>query len=1374
VNRRARAIWVGAAGLAAIMLAAAIGAILVLRSGWLREKVRQRIVAEVEKATGGRSEIGGFQFDWKRMRAEVDGFVLHGSEPPGAPPLFRADSIVAGLKIVSLVERAVDVQYLDVRRPQVYLVLYPDGRTNVPEPKAKPAGKGTVAAILDLAVGRFGVQEGSFEVEGRGRTPFSAQGRDLRAQFTYDKAGPRYRGRVSVARAEFQGGGFRPAPLDVQLELAVERDRIQIDSARVATAQSQAEFSGAIDSITAWSGSFAYRARLSLAEVNRTLAARPQMAGPVALAGNIRFRGAADYMASGTLHAAGLWFQPDAHFILRNFNADGAVQIDPRRVEVTGLRLSGLGMAALTGTGHSLEPIPLAGRMETVVLRQKTLDATGIRLDMMGGSFEGRAQLADFKRVRVEGGVAGFDARHMMRVYNGQSVPWDGTASGPVDLSVWLGRPSTLHLRAQMSIAPAAAGAPVHGAIDATYDGASETLDLARSFLALPSTRVDFNGVLGQRLRVHAASRDLDDVLPAFEAQSLPVKLQNGEAHFDGEVSGKLDDPHIAGHVNATNAVWNGRAFEALSGDVGLSSSEIGVRNGSVQSGMLRVRGSGTLGMRDWSVEDASAISAAGSIHNAPAAELLKIAGGKDVRVAGAIDADGKISGTASDPRIAAKFTATNGAIDDEPFDRLTGAASYSGRTVEMAQAQLAAGNKQVTFEARYDHQPGSFGNGRLSFQVDSNAMPLNQFQMARREYPGIHGTAEVHAAGLVEIAPAKRGDPGFRVTTLNGTLHASGLRLNDQPLRDVTLTAATKSGDLVAHFDSELAGSTIQGDGKWRLADDYPGSAQVGFKGLDLTRLRAWLAGGNLPGGLQLVGSAEGTLTISGPAIKPDLWKAELRIPTLRIGPGGDLAAKGAGLALHNSAPVVIALEHGVAKVESARLVGRATDLSLTGTIRLQQKNPLDLHVSGRFDLASLADFNRDIFGAGSIETGVTIRGTLAQPLVNGRLDIKDATVNLADIPVGVYKANGVILFDSSRATIQSFSGESGGGQVSVTGFAGYSGDGLVFRLHATAHEMRVRFPEDFSTVANASLNLTGASDSSTLSGRITVLRTGFNPRSDFSSVLAKSAEPVRAPSAPTGLLGNMHFDVQIDTAPDITLESSLAQGLQAEASLRLRGTGSNPSLLGRINVTQGQIVFFGTQFTINEGSIAFYNPVKIDPVLNVDLETKARGISVILNISGPVNKLNLTPRSDPPMPLADILALLATGRSPTSDYSTLMASPASPQSLQQLGASALLGQAIASPVTGRLQRFFGVTRLKIDPTMTNLTGAVNSAQARLTVEQQVTPDITFTYITDVTSTNPLVVQVEWAFSRKWSAVLLREENGLLGLNFVYKRRFK
>ena len=1372
MSRRVRMVSIAAASLVAVVLLLALGAVLALRSDWFSEKIRQRIVAEVEKATGGRAQIRAFRFDWKKLRAEVDGFVLHGSEPANAPPLFRADSIALGLKLISALRREVDIQYLDVRHPQVYLIVDAAGHTNVPALKVQRRHKGTVESILDLAIGRFHLENGAFEVQDRGSTPFDATGHNLRAELTFDRSGPRYRGRISISPADFQWGSRHPLPLDVSLTAGLEKNHVEIESARVASAQSQVEFSGAIDSLADLSGSFQYKGRVSLAELGQIIPLGLELTGPVTLAGNLRFHGASDYLATGSFRGVGVFFKPDPHFLLRNTTVDGSVRADPRGVDVKGVRLAGSAMATLTGTGldHPLEQFPVSGRIETVVLRGRTLDISGIDLETLSGSFAGQTQFANLSRVHVTGDVSGFDVREMLRVYNGQTVPWDGAATGPVDLTVTLKHPDTLRVAAHVAIAPAGSGAPVHGSVDARYDGLAQTLDLGHSVLALPATRLDFSGVLGRQLRVHADSRNIDDVLPAFNVPSLPVKLRNGEAVFDGSITGAFDDPRIAGRASATNVVWSRENFDALSGDIDLTSAGIAVRNGSIHRGTLRAQGAGSLGMRDWSVEDSSPLTLSASIHGAPAADLLAIANVHDIPLQGSIDAAGKISGTFGDPRIEAAITASNGAIAGEPFSRFTGAVSYAGPTIELSNAQLVAGSKQITLKANYQHPPGVLDNGRLSVQVDSNPMPLAQFQIVSKEYPGIHGTAEVHANGVMDIVPSK---PGFHIVSVNGALNGRGLRINDQAVRDVNLTAATKGTQLVAHLDSELAGSVIHGEGEWKLLDDYPGTLEVSFNRVDLTRLLAWLGRSKPPGGIAIAGSAEGTLSVAGPALSPSLWKAALRIPSLEIGPGGALAANGNPLALHNPEPIVISMERDVVKVESARLTGRATDLSLTGTVNLQQKNPVDLRVNGSFDLATLQDFNHDIYSAGSTEIGVSIRGSLSQPQVNGRVEIKEATFNLADIPVGIYRTNGVILFDGDRATIQSFSGESGGGQVTISGFAGYGGDALIFHLHLGAQAVRVRYPEDFSTVANASLNLTGSTDSSMLSGNIAILRTGFNPRSDFSSILAKSAEPVRTPSAQTGLLANMHFDVQIESAPDITFQSSLAQGLQAEASLRLRGTGSNPALLGRINITRGQLVFFGTQFDVNQGSLAFYNPLKIDPVLNIDLETKSRGVDVILNISGPINKLNLTPRSDPPLQFSDILALLATGRSPTADYSTLMASPASPQSLQSLGASALLGQAIASPVTGRLQRFFGVTRLKIDPTLTSLTGVENNPQARLTIEQQVTPNITFTYITDVTSSDPLVVQVEWAFSRNWSAVALREENGLFGLNFLYKRRF-
>ena len=57
------------------------------------------------------------------------------------------------------------------------------------------------------------------------------------------------------------------------------------------------------------------------------------------------------------------------------------------------------------------------------------------------------------------------------------------------------------------------------------------------------------------------------------------------------------------------------------------------------------------------------------------------------------------------------------------------------------------------------------------------------------------------------------------------------------------------------------------------------------------------------------------------------------------------------------------------------------------------------------------------------------------------------------------------------------------------------------------------------------------------------------------------------------------MNLDVQISTAPDVSLQTSVTQSLQADANLRLRGTATNPALLGRINVTQGEMVFLRQQ---------------------------------------------------------------------------------------------------------------------------------------------------------------------------------------------------
>jgi translocation and assembly module TamB len=207
-----------------------------------------------------------------------------------------------------------------------------------------------------------------------------------------------------------------------------------------------------------------------------------------------------------------------------------------------------------------------------------------------------------------------------------------------------------------------------------------------------------------------------------------------------------------------------------------------------------------------------------------------------------------------------------------------------------------------------------------------------------------------------------------------------------------------------------------------------------------------------------------------------------------------------------------------------------------------------------------------------------------------------------------------------------------------------------------------------------------------------------------------------------------------------------------------------------GRVTINEGQLVFFGSTYTVNSGTISFYNPVRIEPVLNISLETRAKGVDVTLTVTGPIDNMKLSYTSDPPLQFQEIVGLLASGKTPTSDPTLLANQPSTPpQSFEQMGESALVSKALADPVASRLQRVLGVSQLKVDPTFTS---GSELPQARLTLQQQISTNVTFTYVTDLNDANAQIIRGEWAFNPQWSAVAMRDQNGIVSLNFFYKRQ--
>src|SRR6516162_1952250 len=90
------------AALAVVFAIAALAAFVVVQSGWFHEYVRSRIIAEIERATGGRVELGRFSFRGTTLTAQISSLVLHGKEADGEPPLLQIESVALGLKIISI------------------------------------------------------------------------------------------------------------------------------------------------------------------------------------------------------------------------------------------------------------------------------------------------------------------------------------------------------------------------------------------------------------------------------------------------------------------------------------------------------------------------------------------------------------------------------------------------------------------------------------------------------------------------------------------------------------------------------------------------------------------------------------------------------------------------------------------------------------------------------------------------------------------------------------------------------------------------------------------------------------------------------------------------------------------------------------------------------------------------------------------------------------------------------------------------------------------------------------------------------------------------------------------------------------------------
>src|SRR5207237_3844847 len=114
--------------------------------------VRRRLIAELERVTGGQVELGSFHTIPLNLQVEVRDVTVHGREGPGEVPYAHVDRFVARIKIISLLGTEFGFHSILLDHPVVHFIVYSDATTNQRKPKHprarnKPATNTSPASV---------------------------------------------------------------------------------------------------------------------------------------------------------------------------------------------------------------------------------------------------------------------------------------------------------------------------------------------------------------------------------------------------------------------------------------------------------------------------------------------------------------------------------------------------------------------------------------------------------------------------------------------------------------------------------------------------------------------------------------------------------------------------------------------------------------------------------------------------------------------------------------------------------------------------------------------------------------------------------------------------------------------------------------------------------------------------------------------------------------------------------------------------------------------------------------------------------------------------------------------------------------------------
>lgn len=1294
--------------LMALVGAAAIAVFVVKLSPSVRHLILAKVERHFAESTSAQIEIRDFGLAVFPPGLRLDEIVVRGRSSQSSPPLLQIEHVNVEIKIDSVFKRQWHLRNLVIEHPVVRFVADPAGGSNLPIPRANAGAGNGIATIFDLAIQKCLIDDGEIYVNDVKRR-LEAEMHDLRLNAEFDRAPDRYRGLLSYAQGRIQYAAFAPVAHRLEASFTLTPAMLTVDKLALLAGQSSITIHGTIKNFSSPAVQAAYDVQLAGDDLTR---AKLKAEGMVHVAGSLSYekRGhpfLQDTLVTGDLSSSVLQMQTQAGRIdVRNLSApfelaSGNLAIPNIRAQVLG------GNLIATLTVRDVASVPHA------------------RLS---------AHLRDASLERL---VATRQQYSLPEAYLRGKVSADTDATWGRTFADLVARVNAT-LKASLGQNPSE---PLSGLVHVDYAVARQELEVRQSYLRTPTSSVTLNGKVSRysQLKIAARSSNLHDLellasnlRTASSERPIPRLDLHGSASFSGFITGPVTEPQVQGKLEARNLRAKGSSWQLLRVDVDASPSAIALSNGYLEAtNRGKINFSVRTGLDEWAYTAASPINLDVTASRIPVDDVQSLTN-NTYPVSGMLSGNVSARGSQLNPVGHGFISLTGGKIFSETVQSLTLTFQGNGNAVQASSlVQLPAGSAhaQMTIDPKTQE---------YHVRIQADNVRLEDLQGVKQRNLSLVGVLSLEATGEGTI----------RSPELMATVRISQLRFQEQPIPELTAAVGIRERIAKVTLNSGAAQTPI-GHGTVEIQPPY-----VADLHLDTTRfsLRPLLALYAPAVDGKLDGEAEVHAFLRGPLQHTTRMEGRVDIPVL--------AASYQQFQMGVAEPVRVDYLNGVLTLHRAFLHGTGTDVQVQAAIPVDSPSRATYLVHGTVDLGVARMLQPGLKADGQLQIDLDSGRHVAGSDLIGEVRIANASVHGADVPLGLDNGNGVLRVSPDRLEVMSFEGQVGGGTVAARGEAAFR-PAIRFDFGLTGKNIRLRYPEGVRTVFDTNLTLAGNQQDSTLAGNIIIERLSLTRDLDLAGFVNQLGEQISSPPR-AGFAQRVRLNVELRSGPQVNAVSTTVS-VHGNANLQVVGTAAEPVILGRADLNGGDLFLGGNRYVLQSGAIDFVNPLRTEPVVNAQVRTRIDQYDITLNIQGPLERLNTTYASQPPLPPVRIINLLAFGHANE-------AGGVNQELMGNLGAQSALVRGLGSAASSSLQRFAGLSYFSINPA---LGGNHQDVSAKVVIQQRVSSSLVVTYSTDVTSTQSQAVQLEYRFNSRWSVSGVRDQNGGLGATANFRTDF-